>query len=53
MGGKAFTAYSDAERLINKKCDVSSEMVVRLFHIDDIISVRIPSNIEGIGDYGT
>ena len=53
VGGKAFTAYSDAERLINKRCDVSSEMVVRLFHIDGIISVRIPSNIEGIGDYGT
>lgn len=47
------SAYSDAERLINKRCDVSSEMVVRLFHIDGIISVRIPSNIEGIGDYGT
>ena len=53
MGGKAFTAYSDAERLINKRCDVSSEMVVRLFHIDGIKSVRIPSNIEGIWDYGT
>ena len=42
MGGKVITDYGDAERLINKKCDVSSEMVVRLFHIDDIISVRIP-----------